>query len=62
MDKIIYNYHGHKKTDKHIVDMDASHLNCPDFPEDEAAMIKSVRIRVARNLADYPLGTAVTRE
>ena len=61
-DKVIFDYHGHKTTDKHIVCMDSSKLNCPDFPEDEAAMIKSVRIRVARNLADYPLGTAISRE
>lgn len=61
-DKVIFEYHGHKTTDKHIVCMDSTKLNCPDFPEDEAAMIKSVRIRVARNLADYPLGTAITPE
>jgi len=41
--------------------MDYTQLNCPDFPADEDAMINSTRIRVARNLADYPLGTAVTR-
>jgi creatine kinase len=41
--------------------MDASKLRCPDFPKDEDAMINSTRIRVARNLADYPLGTACTR-
>jgi len=42
--------------------MNASELNCPDFPEDEAAMIKSTRIRVGRNLADFPLGPGVTKE
>jgi protein-arginine kinase len=31
-------------------------LNAPDFPADEAAMIKSTRIRVGRNLDGYPLG------
>merc|ERR1719277_2300710 len=62
MGKIIQDYHGHGPTDKHISDMDASKLDCPDFPEDEAAMISSVRIRVARNLADFPLGTVVTSE
>merc|ERR1719410_3196292 len=37
-DEIIFQYHGFKKgTDKHVVDMDASKLNCPPFPEDEAA-------------------------
>ena len=42
--------------------MDASQLQCPDFPADEDKMINSTRIRVARNLADYPLGTAITAE
>lgn len=42
--------------------MDASKLRCPDFPADEDQMINSTRIRVARNLAGYPLGTACTRE
>ena len=40
--------------------MDHTQLQCPDFPPDEDRMINSTRIRVARNLADYPLGTAVT--
>ena len=61
-DKIILDYHGHKKTDKHIVDMDHKNLNCPDFPADEDEMILSTRIRVARNLAAYPLGSGVTKE
>ena len=60
MDKIIQTYHGHKPTDKHISDMDYTHLKCPPFPPDEDKMINSTRIRVARNLADYPLGTCVT--
>jgi hypothetical protein len=42
--------------------MDYKKLNCPKFPADEDAMINSTRIRVGRNLADYPLGPAVTRE
>jgi len=62
MDKIIEAYHGHKPSDKHIVDMDYKNLNCPDFPSDEAAMIKSTRIRVARNLAAFPLGSAISRK
>jgi len=62
MDKIIEAYHGHKPSDKHISSMDYTQLNCPPFPADEDKMINSTRIRVARNLADYPLGTAVTRE
>ena len=42
--------------------MDYNQLNCPPFPADEDKMINSTRIRVARNLAAYPLGTCVTRQ
>jgi creatine kinase/arginine kinase len=42
--------------------MNASELSCPAFPEDEAAMILSTRIRVGRNLAEFPLGPGVTKE
>merc|ERR1712100_1016350 len=61
-DKIIESYHGHKPSDKHISSMDVNELNCPDFPADGDAMINSTRIRVARNLAEYPLGTSISRE
>ena len=60
MDKIIETYHGHKPTDKHISNMNYKDLRCPAFPPDEDKMINSTRIRVARNLAAYPLGTCVT--
>jgi arginine kinase len=62
MDKIIESYHGHKPSDKHISSMDHTKLRCPDFPADEDKMINSTRIRVARNLAEYPLGTSITAE
>jgi len=42
--------------------MDYSKLNCPAFPADEDKMINSTRIRVARNMAAYPLGTAISRK
>jgi protein-arginine kinase len=42
--------------------MDYKKLDCPKFPADEDAMINSTRIRVGRNLAEYPLGSSVTRE
>ena len=42
--------------------MDARQLNAPPFSPEDAAMIKSTRIRVGRNLADFPLGPAITRE
>ena len=61
-DKIIEDYHGHKKADKHFSNMDYTQLKCPPFPEDEAAMINSTRIRVGRNLADFPLGPGITKE
>jgi len=61
-DKIIESYHGHGPAAKHISNMNYKDLNCPPFPKDEDKMINSTRIRVARNLADYPLGTAISRE
>jgi hypothetical protein len=42
--------------------MDYTKLNCPPFKNSEAKLIKSTRIRVGRNLADYPLGPGLTRE
>ena len=42
--------------------MDYKKLSTPPLPEDEAAMIKSTRIRVGRNLADFPLGPGLTKE
>ena len=42
--------------------MNFEELECPDFPEDEKAMIISTRIRVGRNLADFPLGPGISKE
>ena len=61
-DKIVEDYHGHKPSDKHVSNMDASKLNTPPFSEEEAALVNSTRIRVGRNLADYPLGPGITNE
>jgi len=61
MDRIIEAYHGHKPSDKHLSSMDYNSLKCPAFPPDEDKMINSTRIRVARNLAAYPLGTQISR-
>jgi len=61
-DKVIEEYHKHPKDAKHVSDMDASTLQAPPLPEDEAAMIKSTRIRVGRNLDGYPLGPGISRE
>jgi len=42
--------------------MDASKLNAPPFSPEDSAMIVSTRIRVGRNLADFPLGPALTKQ
>jgi len=60
-DKVIEDYHGHKKDGKHVSNMDFTKLKCPAFPPDEAAMIVSTRIRVGRNLAEFPLGPGVSK-
>ena len=62
MDKIVLDYHKHGKTAKHVSDMDASKLKAPPLEGEDAAMIVSTRIRVGRNLADYPLGPGLSRE
>jgi hypothetical protein len=61
-DPIIEQYHGHKKGEKHTSDMDHTKLKCPPFPEEDAKMIVSTRIRVGRNLAEFPLAPGVTKE
>ncbi len=61
-DKIIEDYHGHKSGDQHHSDMDYKKLNTPPFGAKEAKLIKSTRIRVGRNLADYPLGPGLSNE
>jgi len=61
-DKIIQEYHNHSPTDNHVSDMNADSLNCPPFSEEEGALIKSTRIRVGRNLAEFPLGPGITNE
>ena len=42
--------------------MDYTKLACPPLPEDEAKLIRSTRIRVGRNLADYPLGPGISQQ
>ena len=61
-DKVILDYHGHKPEDSHVSDMTADSLENADFSEEDSAMVNSTRIRVGRNLADYPLGPGVTKE
>ena len=61
-DKIIESYHGHKPEANHVSEMDYTKLVTPPLPADEAALIRSTRIRVGRNLADYPLGPGLSKE
>ena len=61
-DKVIEDYHGHKKNDTHKSDMTSEGLKNADFSEEDAAMILSTRIRVARNLDGFPLGSGVSKE
>merc|ERR1711998_10797 len=53
--------HGHGPNDTHKTDMDAEGLTNTSFTEAEQAMVNSTRIRVGRNLADYPLGPGVSK-
>ena len=41
--------------------MTADGIENAEFAEDDAAMINSTRIRVGRNLADYPLGPGISK-
>ena len=41
--------------------MDHTQLECPPFSEEDAAMIVSTRIRVGRNLAEFPLGPGISK-
>ena len=41
--------------------MDASNLDAPALDASDATMIRSTRIRVGRNLANYPLGPGVSK-
>ena len=59
---IINDYHGHAADATHVSNMNFEELECPDFPEDEKEMIISTRIRVGRNLADFPLGPGISKE
>ena len=60
-DKVVEDYHGHSPKAKHISDMNAEGLKNADFTPEQEAMVNSTRIRVGRNLADYPLGPGVSK-
>jgi len=58
-DKIIQDYHGFSKDDKHKSNLNPDDLDAPN-PDKEGNYILSTRIRVGRNVADIPLGTAIS--
>ncbi len=59
-DPIIEDYHGFKASDKHLSNLNPNDLNASN-PDDDNQYIISTRIRVARNLATYPLGPAISK-
>lgn len=61
-DPIIEAYHGHGPSASHVSEMNVDGLNCPPFGEEEAAMVKSTRIRVGRNLAEFALGPGISND
>ncbi len=56
---IIADYHGFSKYERHKSNLNADDLHASN-PDPNGRYILSTRIRVARNLAAYPLGAAVT--
>ena len=60
-DPIIEEYHGFSKEDKHKSNLDPADLNAPN-PDPDGDFIVSTRIRVGRNVADLPLGPAISRD
>ncbi len=60
-DPIIQEYHGFTPSDKHKSNLNSDDLKAPN-PDVEGEYIVSTRIRVGRNVADLPLGPAITKE
>lgn len=60
-DPIIADYHGFSSTDTHRSDLDPKMLSASN-PDPDGQFILSTRIRVGRNVAEMPLGTAVSKE
>tara|TARA_B100001063_G_scaffold242119_1_gene270214 strand:- start:814 stop:1863 length:1050 start_codon:yes stop_codon:yes gene_type:complete len=60
-DPIIEEYHGFCKSDSHVSNLNAKDLNAPN-PDVENKYIVSTRIRVGRNIANLPLGPAITKD
>jgi creatine kinase/arginine kinase len=60
-DPIIKEYHGFGKDDKHQSNLNPDDLNAPN-PDIDDKYIISTRIRVGRNVANLPLGPAISKE
>ncbi len=60
-DPIIQEYHGFSKEQRHESNVNPDDLDAPN-PDPENHYIVSTRIRVGRNIADMPLGPAISRE
>ena len=60
-DKIIEEYHGFSKNDKHKSNLNPDDLNAPN-PDSAGEYILSTRIRVGRNIKNIPLGPAISKE
>jgi len=60
-DPIIADYHGFSTSDIHQSNLNPEQLTAPN-PDPDGQFILSTRIRVGRNVADLPLGPAITRE
>ncbi len=60
-DPIIQEYHGFSKVDSHKSNLDSNDLHASD-PDPEEKYIVSTRIRVGRNLKDFPLGPAIAQQ
>jgi hypothetical protein len=60
-DKIIEIYHNYKSSDSHKSDWEVEKLGLEEGALDEKYCV-STRIRVARNLKDFPLGTFLERD
>lgn len=59
-DKIIQEYHGHSPLDRHKTDWNINAIPTePLDPNNE--FIVSTRIRIARNAAEYPLGSCISK-
>ncbi len=61
LDPIIEEYHGFLKSDIHKSNLNPDDLNAPNL-DLKNEYIVSTRIRVGRNLADFPLGPAISKE